>query len=239
MPKVVKWFGDVLEVLMGPKLPLMKVLEASYINLYIKKIRLQGNISGMDFQPGYAVAIRVSDTEYRNYTVAFNDVEKGIVEIIVHLHNDAPGTRFMNDLSIGREIRMSMPRGKKMYNTLQTTHILFGDETSLGLAYAFQHILFIAQPSFHFYFELDEVNEKIPHLLGLKNYTIVPKNEIFQNESLLEKMEIFQLENWQKSTFILTGNARSMQMIRSNIQKKKIEGKILAQAYWADGKIGL
>jgi len=46
------------------------VLETTYINPNIKKIRFKGDIAGMNFQLGYAVLIRINDTEYRNYTIS-------------------------------------------------------------------------------------------------------------------------------------------------------------------------
>jgi hypothetical protein len=62
-----KWIGDWLESSAGPRL---RVLETVYVTPAIKKIRFQGNISKMNFLVGGASVIRVSETEYRNYTVS-------------------------------------------------------------------------------------------------------------------------------------------------------------------------
>src|SRR5690554_5766473 len=133
MPRVAKWLGDAMEDIMTSKMPLMKVLETAYINQNIKRIRFKGDISRMTFKPGYAVLIRVSDTEFRNYTVSFNDPENGILEIIFHVHGQAPGSLFMDSLNVGDEIRISMPRGKNHYDPTVKQQLIFGDETSLGL----------------------------------------------------------------------------------------------------------
>jgi NAD(P)H-flavin reductase len=113
MPKAAKWVIDVMESLMASKMPLMQVIDIHYFNSSIKRIRYKGDLSGMDFQPGYAVLIRVSDTECRNYTASFNDITTGILEIIVHLHGNGPGSRLMDQLHIGDQIRISLPRGLK------------------------------------------------------------------------------------------------------------------------------
>src|SRR5688572_19027294 len=117
MPKAPKWLNDTLEIVLAAKMPLLRVTETGYINPYIKKISLEGDVQGLNFHPGYAIAIRVSDTEYRNYTVSFNDTEKGIVELIIHLHGTAPGSAFIDNIKPGDQIRLVPPRGKKMYSS--------------------------------------------------------------------------------------------------------------------------
>ncbi len=238
MPKVAKWLGDALETLMGSKMPSIKVISIDKINTHIKKIKFQGNISEMDFQLGYAVAVRVSNTEYRNYTASYNDPENGILEIIVHLHNDAPGSNFMNNLTVSDEIRISMPRGKKMYDPYISTYILFGDETTLGLACAFQNKIKTEKKSIYFFLELNNENKDIPHLLGLQNCTVHSKNTFCKNEDLINELLIFKTERWEESNFILTGNAKSVQIVRNNLRKRVSKGKIIAQAYWMEGKTG-
>ena len=116
MPKAPKWLNDTVETLLSARISLLRVTETGYINSQIKRICFQGDIKGLSFQIGYAIAVRVSETEYRNYTVSYNDTEKGIVEVIVHLHGNGPGCRFMNNLKTGDTMKLLPPRGKKMYS---------------------------------------------------------------------------------------------------------------------------
>jgi len=240
MGRTAKWVLDAMETIMASKMPLMTVTETQYINPFIKKIRFKGNLSGMDFQLGYAVAIRVGDNDHRNYTASFSDIEKGILEITFHLHSDSPGSRFMNNLNVGNKLRISNPRGHKQYDNSVKTQLIFGDETSLGLACAFQPVLKGNQHQFQFYFELDEENKNVPQLLGLENYTIFPKNDTFRNKQLTEQLPIFQTDGCLSGNYVLTGNARSIQTLRSVLKQKNIPNKnILVQAYWAEGKMSL
>src|SRR5690606_33929413 len=80
-----------------------------------KKIRLRGDISKMNFQLGYANVIRVSETEFRNYTVAAYDDAGGTIDILCHIHGKGTGSRFMDGLRAGDQLYMSIPRGKKFY----------------------------------------------------------------------------------------------------------------------------
>lgn len=91
---------------------------------------------------------------------------------------------------------------------------------------------------FQFYFELDGENKNIPELLGLENFTVFPKNALFRNEKWINELPIFQISDWQTASFILTGNAKSVQTFRA-VLKKRVIGKITTQGYWLEGKKGL
>jgi NADPH-dependent ferric siderophore reductase len=217
----------------------MRVTAAEYINPHIKRIRFHGDIKALNFQIGYAMAVRVSGTEYRNYTVSYHDMEKGIVELIAHLHGAAPGSLYIDNLAVGDEIRLIPPRGKKMYDHAVKQHYFFGDETSLGLACSLQSALQKDDQRYRFYFELDAQNQNVPGLLGLDNYTLVHKKITFFNEALINELPFFRIRGWQDSNFLITGNARAVLTIRKVLKQNTISGNILAQAYWAEGKTGL
>lgn len=238
MPKVAKWLGDAMDSLLGSKMPSMKVIHTEWITPNIKRIRFQGAIGGMDFQLGYAVVIRVSETEYRNYTVSYHDIDAGILEIIFHLHGVAPGTSLLNKLNTGDEIRISMPRGQKQYDPKVAQQLIFGDETSLGLACSFLPFL-QEKHRFQFYFELDEVNHKAPEYLGLVNYAVFPKNGLFRDEKSIAGLPLFQTSHWKDANFILTGNAASVQTFRKVLKQYSFGGKIFSKGYWLEGKRGL
>ena len=236
MPRAAKWFGDVVESLMASKMPVLTVTEVCYINPRMKKVRLEGNLAGLDFQLGYAIFIRVSNTEYRNYTASFADVENGILELLVFLHSDAPGCRFMKELHAGNKVRIGMPRGIKQYNAAVQRQVFFGDETSLALACSFYPFLKENQHIFRFYFELDASNAELPHLLGLENCIVSPKDRLKQDQST---SPILHQPEWLDANFILTGNVQSVQIYRKMLKKNNVRGKIFAQGFWMEGKTGL
>ncbi|RAJ08665.1 flavin-dependent oxidoreductase [Chitinophaga skermanii] len=239
MPKIAKWLGDTIETLMSSKFPLMQVLETTFITPTIKKIRLQGATGDMNFQPGYAVIIRVSSTEYRNYTASFSESKDGIIDIIAHIHGDYPGSNFMAQLQVNDEIRISMPRGKTVYNPHVSKQFLFGDETSLGLAASLQPLFKKHHHQYQFYFELDPGNMAAPRLAGLDHYTVFSKSQLFHDEQWVATLPIFQETNWEDYNFIMAGNAKSIQTLRKVLRQNKARGSFLAQAYWAAGKVGL
>ncbi|RXK81946.1 FAD-binding oxidoreductase [Filimonas effusa] len=236
MPRAAKWFGDVVESLMASKMPVLTVTEACYVNPRMKRIRLEGDLNGLDFQLGYAIFIRVSDTEYRNYTASFADVKNGILELLVFLHSDAPGCRFIKKLHAGDKVRIGMPRGIKQYNAAIQRQVFFGDETSLALACSFYSFLKKNDHIFRFYFELDASSEDLPRLLGLENFIIFSKENLKRE---LPALPFFLQPEWLDANFILTGNVQSVQTCKKLLKKNNVRGRIFAQGYWMEGKTGL
>lgn len=225
--------------LFGNKLiPNVKVTETIFLSPQIKKIRFHGNISEWDFSIGFASVIRVSETEFRNYTVAYHDKENDIFDIIFHIHGNGVGSKFIDSLKVGDELFISPPRGKKLYEANNKQQFFFGDETSLGVACAWLPLVKKNQHQFQCYFELDEVNKSVPELLGLENYTVFPKNYLFRNEKWISTLPLFQTQEWNTANFGLVGNVKSIQAFRKVLKNKK-QGNIHSQGYWLEGKKGL
>lgn len=225
--------------LFGNKLsPNVKVVETAFLSLQVKKIRFQGDLSEWDFSIGYASVIRVSETEFRNYTVAYHDKESGVFDIIFHIHGNGVGSKFIDSLQVSDELFISPPRGKKLYEQNEKQQFLFGDETSLGVACALLPLLKKNNHQFQFYFELDETNKSVPELLELENYTVFPKNNSFRNEKWIAALPLFQTHEWNTANFALVGNVKSVQTFRKVLKDKK-RGNIYSQGYWLEGKKGL
>ena|SRR6218665_507741 len=227
-----KWVGDLFESSLRPN---MKVLSTTYLSPQLKKIRFQGNISKMNLQIGYANVIRVSETDYRNYTVAYYNKKDGVFDIIFHIHGNGVGSNYIDALKTGDVIYISSPRGKKLYDPSVKQQFIFGDETSLGVALSFLPVLIKNQHQFQFLFELEEENKDVPQLLGMTNYKVLLKNDNVKNEKLMSKLHAV---DWKTANFVLTGNVKSVQSFRKMI-KSSSAGKIISQGYWLEGKKGL
>lgn len=235
--KLPKWAADLTEK-SSSIMSDMKVLEVDYISSNIKRIRFQGDISRMNFQIGYANVIRVSDTEFRNYTASYHNIREGILEIIFHIHGKGVGCQYIDGLQPKDELRISIPRGKKMYDETIRQQFIFGDETSLGLACSILPILQMNKHQYQFYFELENENKNAPKLLGLDNYTVFPKTDTFKNTQWISELPVFNAGEWNTASYILTGNVKSVQTFRK-ILKDQSRGNIVSQGYWLEGKKGL
>lgn len=225
--------------LFGNKLsPNVKVLQINSLSPQLKKICFKGDISDWDCSIGYASVIRVSETEFRNYTVADHDKEAGVFAIIFHIHGNGVGSNFIDRLKVGDELFISPPRGKKLYDSKREQQFFFGDETSLGVACAFLSVMKENRHQFQFYFELDDVNKEIPEFLGLENYTVFSKGNLFSNEKWVSTLPLFTTDAWHAANLALVGNVKSIQTFRK-VLKNKTLGNICSQGYWLEGKKGL
>lgn len=230
-----KWVSNLFANTMRPN---VRIVETSYITPKIKRIRFQGDISKWSFQIGYASVVRISDTEFRNYTVAWHDREKEIFDIIFHVHGNGIGSKYIETLQVNEELFISPPRGKKLYDISGAQQFFFGDETSLGVACALLPLLKKNGHKFQFYFELGEENNNAPGLLGLENYTVFAKNNSFRNEKWIRDLSLFKTGEWNTANFALIGNVKSVQAFRK-VLKDKMLGSIYSQGYWLEGKKGL
>ena len=237
MPSAPKWLFDSLEYIL-PNVPLAEVTETVFLSPSVKKIRCTGPVNQLHFTVGSYIDFRVSDTEARRYTASYADKENGVVEFIGHLHGNGNGSHFMDRLQVGDTIKLNTPRAYKYYDKSADHFLIFGDETSVGLALSFLPVLKKNGHSFQFYFELDDENSHVPELVGLENYTVFPKNGSFRNEEWIGDLPVLKTAEWQDARFVLTGNAKSAQTFRKVI-KNKTRGNVHLHGYWLEGKKGL
>ncbi|RYG21122.1 MAG: siderophore-interacting protein [Chitinophagaceae bacterium] len=238
MPSAPKWLFDAVELIIT-KLSSITISDVALLSDSIKRIRFTGNFSKIDFPVGAYIDFRVNATEARRYTVSHVDLEKGILEIIVHLHGNGPACQFMNNLRKGDVIELNKPRSERNYYPKSAKQLLiFGDETSLGLACAYLPELKKRGHQFMYYLELDEVNWQVPAQLGLENFVLFPKNGSFQRDAWLDQLPLLQHPAWQEAHFTLTGNATSAQAFKKAI-KRNTNGTTFLHGYWLAGKKGL
>lgn len=114
MPSAPKWLFNAADLLL-PKVPFVEVADTEFLSPFVKRIRVKGDFKNLIFPVGSYVDFRVCDTEARRYTVSDVDVEKGILQFIVHLHGNAPGSCFMDNLKVGDTMNMNKPRVERKY----------------------------------------------------------------------------------------------------------------------------
>lgn len=200
---------------------------------------MSGVFDKVKFTVGAYIDFRVTETEVRRYTVSNFDKKTQSIEFIVHLHGKGCGADYMNALQPGDVLSLNKPSTMIKYYASSFQHyIIFGDESSLGLAQSFAPVLKQNNHIFQFIFELDEENLKIPEILGLESVIVFPKTGLFKNEEWIKKLPVFPLQNEDHIKFILTGNVKSVQTFRKVI-KDTTKCKVYLHGYWLEGKKGL
>lgn len=240
MPTVPKWINDTLEKIAPSMLRMVKVEDSVYLNQNIKKVRLRGDFSSLNFTPGFTISFRVTPTELRHYTVSHACPSGRAIELIAHLHGDAVGARYIDSLYPGNEkIKLAVLGSDKQYNPDIKKQMIFGDETSLSLMSSFLPFLKENNHEYQFFIELDDSNKHIPEQLGLLNYTVFQKNDIFRDLDQIHQLPFVNNTEWSEANIILTGNVRSIQNFRKVLKMHNHRGKIYAKGYWLEGKKGL
>ena len=206
--------------------------EANSIMLFLENIKLSRPAT----HDLLANTLKTLKAELKS--ILIHDMKESTLDIIFHIHNQGVGSRYIENLETGDAIYVSEPRGKKLYDPAIKQQLVFGDETSLGLACSFLPFLKQNQQQYRFYFELAEENKDVPGLLGLENCTVFPKHGLFRNEKWINDLPFFKSPDWATAAFALTGNVNSVQAFRK-VLKNNTKGKIFSRGYWLEGKKGL
>lgn len=222
------------------KVPQAEVVDIEVLSPSLKKIRLKGQFQKLPFESGSYVSFKLNYIQTRKYTVSTLDKVKGCLEFIVYRHKyKGSGQTYMNQLTIGDKISMNSLRANSNYLDVPTAKfIFFGDETSLGLGISLLQKWKQMNAEFLFLFELDEENQLIPAQLGFEHALVFSKNKMFRNEKTIGTLEPIESIKWKDAVFLLTGNAKSIQIFRKVI-KDKTTSKVYTRGYWIEGLEGL
>ena len=166
------------------------------------------------------------------------NADRGKTRILTFAHGDGPGSRWGRDLREGDTCQFFGPRRSLDLSGLASPLVLFGDETSFGLAAALRDSREGAG-AIHV-FEASDIAESRPVLeaIGLGHATLI---ERIADDSHLAatEAEISRLAA-SGAHFVLTGKASSIQRVGRALKAAGVvSSRVKTKAYWAQGKIGL
>nr|WP_315034195.1 siderophore-interacting protein [uncultured Chryseobacterium sp.] len=240
MPSLPKWINDTVENVWSSKFKDCTVINIENITNDLCKIRFEADLEDVQFEPAYAIGIRINERDFRNYSPFNFNREAGTFEVVFHVHDEtAVGSNFVTRLSIGDSIKILMPRGKRFFEPNAKIHFSIGDETSLGSSLSIKEAVDEYDSLFICLHELEDSSalEKLD-LYGYHS----PKNSTMRmieslNDFLREEKEAIYHDD---VVFYLTGNGERMSLIRKFLKAKSVSPRcIRSQAYWIEGKKGL
>lgn len=174
----------------------------------------------------------------RTYTPMSWDASRGRTRLLAFAHGDGPGSRWTTGLRQGDICQFFGPRRSLDLAGLEAPVILFGDETSFGLAAALRDTL-QAGGALHM-FEANDAPEsrQVLDSVSLREARLVTRSA---GESHLATVETeFLRLAANGARFVLTGKASSIQRISRALKAAGVApSRIKAKAYWAPGKTGL
>ena len=232
------------------------LLESAVLKLFTRSAQVLGiEDIGRDFRlitlggealrnagwtPGDKIQIQLGGWTQRTYTPMAWDAENGRTRILVYLHGDAPGTRWARTLRIGGDCVVFGPRKSVRLPRPQSTMILFGDETSLGLAAALADQM--SAPTVLGLFEVSSAADTAPVIerLDLKQATLCARTASDGHFSELETRMSALLQAHAEADIVLTGRAGAIQRMIRLLKDRDIDaGRRQSKAYWAPGKTGM
>ncbi|SFM95187.1 NADPH-dependent ferric siderophore reductase, contains FAD-binding and SIP domains [Bradyrhizobium sp. Rc3b] len=174
----------------------------------------------------------------RTYTPMSWDAGNGRTRLLAFAHGDGPGSRWASGLRAGNACQFFGPRRSFDLADLGAPIVLFGDETSFGLAAALRDSL-QAGGALHL-FEAADVAESrlVLDSIGLGQARLIARSADDTHLATAES-ELLRLAA-NGAQFVLTGKAPSIQRVGRALKAAGVaSSRIRAKAYWAPGKTGL
>ncbi|PIA06114.1 siderophore-interacting protein [Citrobacter portucalensis] len=206
-------------------------------------ITLSGDaLKQMKWTPGDKIQLQLGGWVQRTYTPIDWNPLLGSTRILAYLHGDGPGADWARYLCPGDECVFFGPRGSIDLTKITSPAFVFGDETSIGLMAALHSRTSTQDGPITYVLEtasFDNTQVAI-RALGLGGLQIIERQadgaHRVKIEALADKLQQTSLS----ATFVLTGNAASIQPVRQFLRQRGIKAsRFQNKAYWAAGKKGL
>lgn len=212
------------------------VLDIVAIGRAFRLITLGGAaLRQVDWTPGDKIQLQLGGWVQRTYTPIDWDSINGRARILVHLQADGPGTQWARTAKKGDACVLFGPRKSIAVAPSGTPAIVFGDETSLGLAAALA-----AHGPVQVLLDVANRQETAPVLaqLGLAQAQMCDRTE-GANPALEAHLSALLMQD-AGAEIVLTGRASSIQHLTRFLRQTGAgSGRRHSKAYWAAGKTGL
>ncbi len=180
-------------------------------------VEMQGDaLKKVHWNPGEKMKIRVGKGKERSYTPLFVDRDKGKTKFVIHLHRKGPGSNWASNLKIGDTSHLSESRKSLTFIPSDKGYIFFGDETTIGAAYALKFSQKNTD-SFTFVFEVSSLSsaEQVLAHLNMNRAKLVLKNKENTHLADVEKILSEEMRKGINPQLILMGNTQSIIKIRN------------------------
>ncbi|EMY60159.1 siderophore-interacting protein [Leptospira terpstrae] len=189
--------------------------------------------------PGCKVQVDVGNLTYRTYTPISVDKEEGKLSFLCYNRKEGPASTWIHSLKVGDPCEVFGPRESLDFSNLEGDAILFGDETSFGIAKVLQNN--VKKKSYTF-LELNsaEVGKEVLGHLGLTDHRMMERSLDGSHLQTMAKEMFDLISEIPDPKIFLTGRASSIQQVRAYLKDSGIPtNRLKVRSYWADGKKGL
>jgi ferric-chelate reductase (NADPH) len=216
--------------------------EATLLADGFRLLTLSGTaLQNVDWVPGQKVQIMLGGWVQRTYTPLSWDAATGSTSLLAYMHGAYPGSDWARTLALGDPCAIFGPRGSLDLNALERPAVLFGDETSFGLAHALRHtpggsagvrlLLEVTAP---------EVARTVLDAIGVSGAELLVRAATDAHLTELERVVTELHEKERPQSWVLSGKAGSIARVAKRLRQLEVpRQRIQTKAYWATGKAGL
>jgi NADPH-dependent ferric siderophore reductase len=197
------------------------------------------------WSPGQKVQIKTGGAlETRTYTPLRWDGARGVTRIMAFAHGEGPGSEWVRRARPGERCQVFGPRRSLELRPLPAATVLFGDETSFGLAaslcgrdaevQAVQAVQAVQRVQAVFEVGAIAESRQVLDVLGIRPLALM--------ERRTDDSHLAELHSAMRggAHYVLTGKASSIRHMSRALKAQGVESRrIQAKAYWAAGKRGL
>ena len=232
--------GRVTQTLLRWLMRPARVTAVETLSPHFRLVDLEGEaLRNVAWTIGQKVQVAIgSGLSARTYTPMSWHSDKGRTRMLTFSHGDGPGSRWASGLREGDTCQFFGPRRSLDLSGLAAPVVLFGDETSFGLAAALRDSP-RGDGAIHV-FEASDVAESrlVLEAIGLGQATLIERIADDAHLAAAEA-EVLRLAA-SGAHFVLTGKASSIQRVSRALKAVGVESQRLkTKAYWAEGKVGL
>jgi NADPH-dependent ferric siderophore reductase len=219
-----------------------RVSELRDVAANFRLITLTGDgLQGAAWVPGQKVQLLLGGWVQRTYTPLAWNSASGSLQLLAFMHGEFPGSDWARQLQVGQPCSVFGPRGSLDLTALARPGLLFGDETSFGLAHALRFTP-AGGESVQLVLEVGsrEASQRALEAVGVAGAHLVERRpddaHLRDVEALITSLrEKHAIEGW-----VLSGKAPSIQALTQLLRRLGVaRSNIQSKAYWAPGKAGL
>lgn len=208
-------------------------------------ITLEGPaLQGVAWTPGQKIQIAMGSAFVaRTYTPIDWDAVAGRTSLLGYAHGNGddssgPGSRWVRSARPGDPCDLFGPRKSVDVPDTRAPLVLFGDETSIGLACALMRREHPRPIACHFEVNDAATASRLAATFGIGASALYPRREDDGHVREMEATLPALVDGG--ATFVLTGKAGTLQRLRQGLKRLAVPpARIVTKAYWAPGKSGL
>ncbi|HWO12230.1 MAG TPA: siderophore-interacting protein [Polyangiaceae bacterium] len=193
------------------------------------------------WSPGQKVQVLLGGWVQRTYTPLAWDPDAGVTQLLAYAHGTGPGAAWARALRVGGACHLFGPRRSLELSSLGRPALLFGDETSFGLAHALRFTPHAAR-DVHIVLEVGSSLAARAALaaIGVADAHLVERRARDAHLAEVQELASELCRTHAIDAGALSGKATSIARLGKHLRQLGVpRSRLLIKAYWAEGKTGL